>query len=141
MENNMKKKLLILIIAMSVIIPFDQTETMGQTPSKAVVYYFHGQFRCPSCLRIEEFTRKALQKAFAKELTSGAIVFQPVNIDVPKNEHYNTDYRLTTRSVIISKTNDGKETGWKNLSKVWDYLGDEKAFMNYVIKEVKDFIR
>jgi hypothetical protein len=83
----------------------------------------------------------SLQKGFAKELASSTIVFRPVNIDIPKNEHYISDYRLQTRSVILSKVNGGKEITWENLDRVWNYLGDEKEFENYIIDEVKGFIR
>ena len=113
----------------------------SQSSSKIVVYYFYGQFRCHSCMRIEELTRKAVQKEFQKELASGAMVFQPVNIDVPGNEHFIEDYKLATRSVILSKMVNGKQMSWKNLPMVWNYLDDENAFIEYVQTEVKNFMK
>ncbi len=137
----MKKILFALLFAVTLVVPSAQTETMGKILPKTVVYYFHGQFRCHSCTRIEELTRKAIQQGFQKELSSGSIQFRPVNIDTPSNEHYVRDYRLETRSVILSKMNGSKEISWKNLPLVWDYLGDEKAFLGYIINEIKGFSR
>ncbi|HOT47133.1 MAG TPA: nitrophenyl compound nitroreductase subunit ArsF family protein [Spirochaetota bacterium] len=137
----MKKILFALLFAVTIVVSFAQTETMGQNLPQTVVYYFHGQFRCYSCTRIEELTRMSLQKGFARELASGAILFRPVNVDLPQNEHYISDYRLRTRSVVLSRVNGGKEINWKNLERVWDYFSDEKAFLGYIISEIKSFRR
>jgi len=137
----MKKRAAILILALAIPFAFVHSPINGQTSSKTVVYYFHGQFRCYSCTRIEELTRKALQKGFAGELAKGTLVLKVVNIDIAKNEHYINDYNLQTRSVVVSKISGGKEITWKNLDGVWTYLRDETAFSNYIISEVKRFIR
>ncbi len=134
----MKKILFLSIFSLSLLLVFALPTTRAQSTSKTIVYYFHGQFRCHSCLRIEELTRKALQKGFQKELSSGSVVFNAVNIDEPANGHFMKDYKLETRSVVISQVTESREIAWKHLGKTWDYLGDEKKFLKYVQEEIKN---
>lgn len=111
----------------------------AQSPDRTVVYYFHGQFRCHSCTRIEELTRKALQSGFSKELASGAIVWRPTNIDDRKNEHFRRDYQLNARSVVISRLKNGSQVNWKNLPEVWSRLHNEASFISYIQNEISEF--
>ena len=136
----MNKTGIVLIIALAMLFQIDPSATRAQSSSKTVVYYFHGQYRCWSCTRIEELTLSALQKGFRKELANGELVFRPINVDESKNGHYIDDYKLKTRSVIVSKISGGREITWKNLLMVWNYLGDEKAFIDYVQGEVRKIV-
>ena len=38
-----------------------------------VVYYFHGQVRCPTCRKLESYAEEAIKTCFADELASGRI--------------------------------------------------------------------
>jgi hypothetical protein len=109
-------------------------------PSQLVVYYFHGNARCPSCYKLEQFAKEALEQNFANELKSGKIVFKIVNIDKPGNDHFVVDYQLYTKSVIISLVKDGKQVQYKNLEKVWDLLRDQNQYHAYVRDEIKLFL-
>ena len=102
-----------------------------------VVYYFMTTYRCPSCHFIEETTRKAIDESFAKEIQSGRMVFKMVNVEEPDNEHFTNEYKLYTKSVVLSDLKDGKETSWKNLEDVWKMIGKEEPFKAYIIKEIK----
>ena len=99
--------------------------------------YFHGNFRCPTCHRIETLSEAAVASNFANELKSGELVWRAVNVDEPENRHYNTDYQLYTKSLIISEIKDGKEVRWKNLEKVWNFVRNEQQFDQYVSSEIK----
>lgn len=128
-----------LILMISTLVLLANIHGYSQSSDKTVVYYFHGQFRCHSCMRIEELTKKALQSGFSKELASGSIIFRPTNIDVVKNEHYMSDYRLSTRSVVLSKIQNGKQVNWRNLAEVWSRLNNESSFISYIQNEVRSF--
>lgn len=104
------------------------------------VYYFHGSFRCSNCYNIEAYTKEALEQSFKKELDSNELVFEPVNVDEKENRHFVNDYDLYTKSVVLSSVRDNKQTKYKNLEKVWGYLGDKEAFLGYVKEEVEKFI-
>ncbi len=124
--------------------PQTQPPTQGSpslTTNKVIVYYFHGHSRCGSCMTIERYTRESVEATFAKELRSGQIEFRSINVELPYNNHYVNDYKLYTKSVIVSDMVQGKEQRWKNLQKVWELLHSEKAFKAYVKRETVAYLQ
>jgi hypothetical protein len=112
-------------------------EKKSQRERKLIVYYFHTNFRCHSCITIEKLTRQAVNEGFADQLKNGRIEFKEINVEEAGNEHFVDDYKLYTKSVILSDVKDGKETSWKNCEKVWPLLGNEQKFIDYIQTEVK----
>lgn len=111
-----------------------------KTSTFVTAYYFHGSFRCKTCRTIEQYSREAIEINFAKQLKSGKLVFQTINIDEPKNQHFVQDYQLVTRSLVLVKFVDGKQTAWKNLPAVWQKVGDQQAFFEYVASETAAYL-
>lgn len=105
-----------------------------------VVYYFHGNFRCASCHRIEQYTKEAVESYFGDELSSGKVVFMPVNVEERGNEHFVKDYQLYTKSVVLSLVKNGDEVRFSNLEKVWNLLGSKDKFLFYVKAEVEKYL-
>ena len=73
-------------------------------------------------------------------MRSGLLEWRTINIDGEGNFHYVKDYKLYTKSVIISEYVDGKEIRWKNLPKVWELLSNEKKFSQYLKDEMTTFM-
>lgn len=96
--------------------------------TKAVVYYFHGNQRCKTCKTIEAYTREAV----AQMGTSTAIEIKAINVEDSNNEHFIQDYKLSNRSVVLSRVENNKEIKWSRLDKVWQLVGDKVSFLNYV---------
>lgn len=107
-----------------------------QKERKLIVYYFHTNFRCHSCVTIEKLTRQAVTEGFTDQLKNGRIEFKEINVEETGNEHFTDDYKLYTKSVILSDIKNGKEASWKNLEKVWTLLRDEQKFIDYIKSEV-----
>jgi hypothetical protein len=107
---------------------------------KIIVYYFHGTYRCPSCLQIEEWSLSAIQKRFAQELEQGTIIWKTIDVDEPENSHFTREYQVSTQALIIVKMTGKKEKRYKNLGKVWEYLSDQQAFYEYVTHEINKFL-
>lgn len=105
-----------------------------------IVYYFMTTQRCPSCMRIETFTRETVQTKFGDALAEGRILWRMVNVDHPENEHFVKDYQLYTKSVVLVKIRKGKQVEWKNLDRVWQLLQSKSAFQTYIADEVKTFV-
>ena len=141
------KKLALVLIAIVLVIYADRSlaAKKGQPakprPGNLVVYYFHGGFRCPSCLKIEKYTKESVESNYKDQIKSGKIVFKIINIDVKGNEHFIMDYQLYTKSVIVSLVKDGKQTKWKNLPKVWEYLNNKPRFLSYIKDEVGQYLK
>ncbi|MBW1770899.1 MAG: hypothetical protein JRJ17_07025 [Deltaproteobacteria bacterium] len=105
-----------------------------------IVYYFHGTYRCLSCLQIEAWSFDAIQEKFAQELEQGTIIWKTINIDKPENRHLVEAYQVSTQALIIVEMTGKKEKRYKNLGKVWEYLSDQQAFYEYVTHEINKFL-
>lgn len=109
--------------------------------AETVVYYFHGTMRCPTCLKMEQYAREAVEKAFVAEINAGRIAWQALNYDEPANEHFLKEYGLTASAiVVVSWTHAGTAT-WRSLDRIWDLVGDEAAFKAYVVEAVSTMRR
>ena len=108
--------------------------------SKIIVYYFLTNFRCASCHKIEKYTKEAVAQNFTDELATGKLVFQPINIDEKENQHFIKDYGLYSKAVVLSMRTAGKEVKHKNLTKIWEYLGDKDKFYDYITSETSQFL-
>ena len=109
--------------------------------SKVIVYYLHNSFRCPSCHKIENYTKEAVNTNFANQLKAEILEFKVINIDEKVNKHYVNDYKLYTKSVVLSKVKNGKQIEWKNLDKIWILLGDKAKFQQYIKTETTNFLK
>lgn len=116
------------------------TAVPAEAPSTVVVTYFHATARCASCLKIEDLASTAVTTRFAVPLAEKRLSWRLVNIDEPENNHFIRDYRLYTKSVIVSEVKDGREVRWKNLDQVWKLLNDPEGFQSYVEREVRDYL-
>jgi hypothetical protein len=119
------------------IAPAVVTVRPGVTPEVTRVTYFSSDVRCTTCVRIERMTREVVERNFAPELRSGRIAFQVVNLDGPGNAHFIQDYRLISKTVIVSDLARGEEIRWENLQQVWTTQRDEQEFEAYVVEAVR----
>ena len=142
MNKILLKSIFIFLFAGSVF-SYAQAEQKIKTQqqNRVEVYYFHGNFRCPTCFKIEQYSREAVESNFKDELGSGKITFRAVNIEEKGNEHFVNDYQLYTRSLIISLVKDGKETKYSNLTKVWEHIRNKEIFFEYVKKEITNYLK
>ena len=141
----MKKIILIFLAAVAVIISLSRISGDAyaeEAPSsKVIAYYFHGTFRCPTCHNLEQYSREAIEANFKDAIRSGGLEFKVVNIEDAGNEHYGSDYRLYTKSLILSLVKDGKEIKWENLDKIWEHVGNKRKFIDYVKTGVAGFLK
>ena len=68
------------LLTLTLIIIFQGTSVLmaqdKNTDNEAAleVYYFHGTKRCPTCLAIEEETRKTLEESYKDDIQKGSLV-------------------------------------------------------------------
>lgn len=117
----------------------NKTKTARQH-TQLIVYYFHGDMRCPTCHKLETYAKEALDTYFPDKLASQDIVWKVVNVDKPKNRHFIRDYELVTKSVVLSKSADGKEIERKNLDQIWQKVRDKNSYLNYIRGSIIEFI-
>ena len=112
----------------------------GANGHQVIVYYFHGKNRCHTCRRIEQLTTQAVTESFAKEIETGLVKLKVINVDEKENAHFNKDYQLFTKSVVVSDRVKREEKQWKNLQKVWELVHDDEAFKAYIRNEIKAYL-
>ena len=122
-----------------------QKEDVGADPvagaaAKLVVTYFHTTVRCPTCTLLEEYSRETVERIFAKEMQEGKIVFRHVNIQEPENKHFIQDYKLFSKSLIVSEVRGGEEVRWKNLPDIWRLVRDRDRYEQYVAGEIEAYL-
>ena len=115
-------------------------EDSASLQKSVIVYYFHGNFRCTSCHRIEQYTKEAVEQYFSDELSSGKLVFSQVNVEKQDNAHFVKDYQLYTKSVVLSLVKNGNEIKYINLEKVWNYLRNKEQFFSYIKSGVEKYL-
>lgn len=116
------------------------TASTQQSSNVVNVYYFHGEFRCVTCTKMEAMIVDVV-KTFENEIKANKLKFQIVNFDEKENEKYVKAYDLFNQTLIISLSKHGKEVKWKSAEKIWQLNRKERDFKNYVIKEIRDYLR
>jgi hypothetical protein len=134
------KYLIPVFMVLALLLPFTGHAENGDASTRFLATYFLTNIRCPSCLTIERLTAETIQAEFAEELGAGLLEWRTINIDGEGNFHYVKDYKLYTKSVIISEEVRGEEVRWKNLPKVWELLGNEEKFRKYLKEEIVSFM-
>lgn len=117
--------------------PVNDANTPGKKAGGTVVaYYFHGEFRCAACLKIEDLIKKALTQTFADELERGELELRVIDRDEAGNRHYVELFQLETQALIVAIYRDGALEQWRNLAGIWDHYQDETSFFDYIRDEI-----
>jgi hypothetical protein len=105
-----------------------------------IAYDFRNTQRCQSCITIENWTSDALKAEFAPQLADGTLIWRPLDVQQPANAHFMQDYQLTSISVVLVRYTNGKPGKWENLQMVWQLLGDNRAFVDYITSSTRSFL-
>jgi len=108
---------------------------------KTVVYYFRTNVRCVTCVKFEQLGAEVVNENFGDLVESDKLEWRVVNVEEEANKHFISDYKLNTKSIVLSKVIDGEEADWKNLDEIWEVIrkGDDE-FKAYVEKGIAEFI-
>jgi hypothetical protein len=82
----------------------------GQKSIKLQVVYFHAKYRCPTCISIQENTKKTLNTYFATQLNNGTIKFQVLDVSDDKNEKMVEKYEADGSGLFLTRIDGKKET-------------------------------
>ena len=84
---------------------------MAQNSSRKLeVLYFHATRRCPTCMAIEDNTRKTLETYFSDQLKNGTIKLTVIDVDEDKNKTIAEKYEATGSALFLTTTSKGKES-------------------------------
>jgi hypothetical protein len=105
-----------------------------------IAYYFHGEIRCPTCKKIESYAHEAIQAGFSEELNSAKLTWRVLNYEVPANAHFATEYEIAAPTIVLVHAAKGKPEDWRNLTRVWELVGDKDAFVKYVQEQTRELL-
>jgi hypothetical protein len=97
----------IVIIALTLVMT---SMVFGQKSTKLQIVYFHAKNRCPTCISIEENTKKTLDTYFAAQLKDGTIKLQVLDVSEEKNEKMVEKYEADGSGLFLTKVDGKKET-------------------------------
>ena len=108
---------------------------------KVYAYYFHGAMRCSTCYKLEQYSKEAIENNFRSELAAKELEFKVINIEEKENAHFVNDYQLYTKALVLSLVRDGKEVKSKNLTRIWELVGNKDKFIEYIKAELASFLK
>ncbi len=113
----------------------------NQPGNSVVVYYFHTNFRCTNCYNMEKWMKELMETRFKDQAAGGKVALRIFNTDEKANQHFLNDYKLFTKSVVVTLVKGGKEIRYENLAKIWDYLRSKEKFQKYVGDEIDKYAK
>jgi hypothetical protein len=108
---------------------------------RVVVMYFHRTQRCPTCLRMGDYTEEAILKGMAKEVKSGKVSFHYIDFQNEKNAAFTQAYGVAGPTLIVARASGNKVAEYKNLKDMWTKQQNKDAFLEYVRSNVKSYLR
>jgi hypothetical protein len=99
----MKKSLVIILLLLAA------SAVFAQKPTKLKIIYFHSERRCPTCISIEDNTKKTLNTYFASQLKDGTITLQVLNVEESKNLKMVEKYKAEGSSLFLTNVKGTKE--------------------------------
>jgi len=68
------------------------------------------------------------------------LTWRVVDVEDAANTHFIEGYQLVSKSVVLVRYTNGKPGKWENLQKVWQLLGDQTAFQDYIKSSTNSFL-
>jgi hypothetical protein len=120
--------------------PESASSSSAQNKDYVIVYLFHGDVRCPTCIRIERTTREVITNRFAQEISQGRVVIREVNVDQPQNAFFIRKYELVAPTVVMARYENDREIGYANLMQVWQLVHFPELFARFIEDNLRAFL-
>lgn len=128
------------LLLMLVLMALGAAAPAADAPPPVVAYYLHREIRCVSCLLVEEMAQWAIEARYAEQVAAGELVFQPVNIEAPGQEHFEQDFELEYLSLVLAEYDGDQLVRWRNLERIWDLYETPADFDAYLHAEIDTFL-
>ena len=111
---------------------------MAQKPVKLKIIYFHSERRCPTCISIEDNTKKTLETYFKEQVKNGTITLQVLNVEDSKNQEIVEKYEADGSSLFLTKVNGTKEVNTDFTNFAFSYSRNQPdKFISGLKKEIE----
>lgn len=105
-----------------------------------LVYYFHGNTRCPTCQAIQSQAHETVQADFAGQLASGEMAWKTVNYEEPAASGLAAQFEIQMPVVVLARMKEGQVEDWHRLDQVWGLVGDKAAFAEFIRNEIRGML-
>lgn len=105
-----------------------------------IVYYLHGNTRCPTCRAIESQAHAVVQSDFAPELNSGSLAWKVLNYEEPATADLAKKFEIQVPVVVLARMKSGEIAQWKRLDRVWALVGDKPGYASYLRDEISQMV-
>ena len=117
--------------------PADNSSQTRLGSNGVMVYYFHGNTRCPTCRAIESQSHETVKSDFAAQLDSGRLTWKILNYEQADGTDLGKRFEVQMPVVVLAKMREGQPGDWKRLDKVWALVNDQQAFSQYIRQEIE----
>ncbi len=132
--------LFLLVLASGLVAPSFSADQAAASPLKLVAYYFHPTQQCVTCRTIQAYAKEAIESKYGHLLKAGVIEWRPLDVEQRANNHFISDYRLVTSSLVLVKYNNGRKGKWQILDKTWMLVRKKADFIQYVQSNIDKFL-
>ncbi len=105
-----------------------------------IAYYFHRTVRCATCLAIEANTASAIKENFPQQLAEGVLIWMPFNLDDEGGKELGKQFDITSNTLVLAQFYNGLLIRHKKLEEVWQLVGNNERFSEYVKNEINVFM-
>jgi hypothetical protein len=105
-----------------------------------MVYYFHGNTRCPTCVSIETQSHAAVLADYEARLKTGELAWKISNYEESSNAELAKKFKISMPVVVLAQRKGGKIEDWNRLDRVWALVGDKNAFAKYIHDEIEKML-
>jgi hypothetical protein len=116
------------------------TSESGAMNDGLMVYYFHGNMRCPTCRSIESQSHDTVHTDFASQLESGDLEWKRLNYEEPAGADLGKKFEIQMPVIVLAQMNGGEVQDWRRLDKVWALVGDKPRFAEYIRSEINQML-
>jgi hypothetical protein len=133
---------LILALALALATAVTAAPVQGPQPAATVqATYFHYEYRCVSCVRLEKWAAQAIQVGLKDSIRTGRLKWGTMDMESPQGAALVDQIGLMNKNVVLMEMRGGKMARSKELVHTWKLLRDSTAFAKYVKDETIAFLK
>jgi len=104
------------------------------------VYYFYRTVRCETCLFIEALADATLRAEFPDEMSSGALVWRPLDVQLPENGLLVAGFGLRASDLVVARNGAGGNQSWEAIPALWELAADPERLSRNLKDAVVRFL-
>lgn len=89
---------------------------------------------------IQSAIETVVEKAFAKDMEAGMLVFHELNMEEEANKAYVKQFQLSFGTMVVAAQKGNDVLMFENANKVWEYAHSEEKLSAYIAENVRAYL-